>query len=217
MSRARRTALALCLLVALLAAAGGAPPRARADADPPSDVLILQNVYYPYHPKVSPQLQSQLDEITARARRAGFPIKVALVATPSDLGAIGQMFGHVVAYANFLQREIAYLRSQPTLAVMPNGFGTSATGPQGPAIVSKLPAPHTVDGMASGAITAVVQLAAANGHPLSTEGLAAATVHHRSSTPAIVVFAPVLLLVLAVLALTLLRRRRSPGRVGDDS
>ena len=212
MSFARRIALAFCLLAALLAAGGA--PRALADADPPSDVLILQNVYYPYHPKVSPQLQSQLDEITARARRAGFPIKVALVATPSDLGAIGQMFGHVVAYANFLQREIAYLRSQPTLAVMPNGFGTSATGPQGPAIVSKLPAPHTVDGMASGAIAAVVQLAAANGHPLSTKGLAAATVHHRSSTPAIVVFAPVLLLALGVVVLTL-RRRRSAGRAGD--
>ncbi|HXE46471.1 MAG TPA: hypothetical protein VN635_14915 [Conexibacter sp.] len=208
----RPIAPALCLLVATLALPA---PRALADADPPSDVLLLQDVYYPYAPKVSPKLQAQLDDAAARARRAGFPIKVALVARPADLGAIPQMFGHVVAYANLLQREIAYLRPQPTLAAMPSGFGTSMTGPRGPAIVRRLGAPQTADDMARGAITAVEQLAAANGHPISTAGLGGGrSGHHRSSTPAIVLFAPVLLLGLAFGGRALLGRRR---RTGDDS
>ncbi|HZV73100.1 MAG TPA: hypothetical protein VFF79_05225 [Conexibacter sp.] len=212
--RAATTALALCLVAALSAASAS---RALADADPPSDVLLLQNVYYPYHPKVSPQLQAQLDDITARARRAGFPIKVALVASRSDLGAVGQLFGHVASYASLLQREIAYLRPQPTLAVMPNGYGTDATGPQGPTIVNRLPPPRTVDGMARGAITAVEQLAAANGHPLKTNDLGGGrSAHHRTSSPALFLFAPVLLLVLAVAARSLLRRGR-PTQPAQDA
>jgi hypothetical protein len=203
--RAATAACALVLLAATLLATSA--PRALADADPPSDVLLLQNVYYPYPPKVSPQLQGQLDEVTARARRAGFPIKVALVASPADLGAIGQYFGHVTTYASFLQREIAYLRPQPTLAVMPDGYGTDKTGPQGPAIVSRLPPPRTVDNMARGAITAVEQLAAANGHPIKTDGLGGQTANHHPGTPAVVLFAPVLLLALVVAASSLLRRR----------
>lgn len=202
MKLARPIALALCLLAAL------APP-ALADADPPSDVLLIQNVYYPYRPQVSPQLQAQLDDAAARARRAGFPIKVALVAAPLDLGAIPQMFGHVAAYADFLQREIAYLRPQPTLVAMPTGFGTSATGPRGPAIVARLPPPRTADGMARGAILAVEQLAAANGHPIDTAGLGGGRMgHHRASTPVLVIFSPVLLLALAFAGSSLLRRRR---------
>jgi len=207
----RLIALALCLF-------GVAAPRALADADPPSDVLLIQSVYYPYQPKVSPGLQAQLDDVTARARRAGFPIKVALVATPQDLGAIPQMFGHVVAYANLLQREIAYLRPQPTLAAMPTGFGTSATGPRGPAIVSRLPAPRTVDGMARGAIVGVERLAAANGHPIGTAHLGGGRAgHHRASTPILVIFAPVLLLALAFAGRSLLLRgRRSPAAERPD-
>jgi len=214
--RFRPTALALCLLLAGLLALPA--PRALADADPPSDVLLIQNVYYPYAPKVPPSLQAQLDDAAARARKAGFPIKVALVASPADLGAIPQMFGHVAAYANFLQREIAYLRPQPTLVAMPGGFGTSATGPRGPAIVRRLGAPRTVDGMARGAIAAVEQLAAANGRPISTAGLGGGKRgHHRTGTPAIVLFAPVLLLALAFGGRTLLtRRRRSPGEDRRD-
>jgi hypothetical protein len=211
MSPRRPIALALCLLAALLVVLPA--PRALADADPPSDVLLIQNVYYPYSPKVSPKLQAQLDDAAARARRAGFPIKVALVAAPADLGAIPQMFGHVVAYANFLQREIAYLRPQPTLAAMPDGFGTSATGPQGPAIVRRLGAPRTADGMAQGAIAAVERLAAANGHPISTAGLGGGhSGHHRSGSSVLVLFAPLLLLALALGGRALLGRR---GRGGD--
>ncbi len=210
MSLRRPTALALCLVAALLALPA---PRAAADADPPSDVLLIQSVYYPYTPKISPKLQAQLDDAAARARRAGFPIKVALVATRADLGAIPQMFGHVVAYANLLQREIAYLRPQPTLAAMPGGFGTSATGPQGPAIVRKLPPPHTADGMAQGAIVAIEQLAAANGHPISTSGLGGGrSGHHRAGTSVLVIFAPLLVLALALAARPLLRRRRRPAQ-----
>jgi len=173
-------------------------------------VLLLQAVYYPYHPTVSHTLQAQLDDLTARARRAGFPIKVALVASPADLGAVPQLFGHVTRYARFLERELEYNRPQPTLAVMPGGYGTAATGPHGPAIVARLPAPRTADGMARGAIVAVERLAAADGHPLSTGGLGTRQTHRGGGTPAALVFAPLALLALGFAALSIRRRRGSP-------
>ncbi len=205
---------ALLRAATLLVAASVAlcPQQARADADPPSDVLLLQAVYYPYHPTVSHTLQAQLDDLTARARRAGFPIKVALVASPADLGAVPQLFGHVTRYARFLERELEYNHPQPTLAVMPGGYGTAATGPHGPAIVARLPAPRTADGMARGAIVAVERLAAAAGHPLSTSGLGSRQTPRGASTPAVLVFAPVALLAVGFVAVSIRRRRRGPPR-----
>jgi hypothetical protein len=214
----RSVTLTLCLVVALLAAVSATltASRALADADPPSDVLLLQDVYYPYQPKVSPRFQAQLDDLTARARRAGFPIKVALVASPADLGAVPQLFGHVARYARFLERELEYNRPRPTLAVMPDGYGTAATGPNGPAIVSRLAAPRTSEGMARGAIVAVERLAAANGHPLDASQLGIGKTHH-SGTSVLLVFAPLALLALGFAALALRRRRATTQLPADDT
>ncbi len=203
-------AVLLRVAMVLVASVAFAPARALADADPPSDVLLLQAVYYPYHPAVSHTLQAQLDDLTARARRAGFPIKVALVASPADLGAVPQLFGHVTRYARFLERELEYNRPQPTLAVMPGGYGTAATGPHGTSIVARLPAPRTADGMARGAIVAVERLAAADGRPLSAGGLGSRQSHRGGGTPALLVFAPLALLALGFAAISIRRRRGSP-------
>src|SRR5204863_9676702 len=55
-SRVRHTLMALLALGALALLPAGA----RGDADPPSDILLLQDVYTPFQPKVSATLQSQL-------------------------------------------------------------------------------------------------------------------------------------------------------------
>ena len=85
-----RALLALLLGVAVLAAAA---PTVLADADPPSDVLLLQSVYYPYQPPVSDKLRRTLDRVVAASQKAGYPVKVALVESQVDLGAIPQLFG----------------------------------------------------------------------------------------------------------------------------
>jgi hypothetical protein len=51
-----RKALAACLFVVMLA-----PAAARADGDPASDVLLGENVFYPYSPPVSTSLQQTLN------------------------------------------------------------------------------------------------------------------------------------------------------------
>ena len=53
MSRRLMRILAACILVVMLA-----PARASADGDPASDVLLGENVFYPYSPPVSAALQT---------------------------------------------------------------------------------------------------------------------------------------------------------------
>ena len=89
-------------------------------------MLIGENVFYPYSPTVSPALQSTLNAETAAASREHFPIKVALIPSPVDLGTVTSLYGQPQNYADFLDVEISYLDiRQLVLVVMPNGYGVS--------------------------------------------------------------------------------------------
>jgi hypothetical protein len=164
-----RSALATMLALAVLATCV-APGIAFADGDPASDVLLGQNVFYPYSPAVSVRLQEQLNRETAAARRAHFPIKVALIAAPTDLGAIPTLFGKPAQYAAFLDQEISFLNVKPLLlVVMPDGYGVQHLGAAATRAATALnkPAGHTTDDLAQAAILAVPRLASAAGHPIA--------------------------------------------------
>jgi hypothetical protein len=159
--------LAALVLAALLIAALPPAP-ARADGDPASDVLLGENVFYPYTPPVSAGVQKQLNAETAAARRAGFPIKVALIASPVDLGVIPDLFARPRQYADFLDQEISFETKQPLLVVMAAGYGVQGVdrAVQSAAVELPKPAGATSTGLARAAITAVGRLAAAAGHPI---------------------------------------------------
>ena len=113
-------------LIAVAAAAifvATVAPVALGDGDPASDVLLGQNVFYPYQPPVTASLQKTLDAETGAAQKAGFPIKVALIASPVDLGVIPDLFGQPQKYANFLDQEISFQTKQRLLVVMSTGYG----------------------------------------------------------------------------------------------
>src|SRR4030088_328664 len=155
-------------LVAVLAAATLLPVAARADGDPASDVLLGENVFYPYTPPVSASLTKQLNAEGAAAAKAGFPIKVALIASPVDLGVIPDLFNKPQKYADFLDLEISFQTKQPLLVVMPAGFGGAALGAPATAALKTLtkPAGKQSSDLARAAIPAIAKLAAASRHPL---------------------------------------------------
>jgi len=166
----RRAAVRIALL--LTAAALVLPSLAVADGDPASDTLLGENVFYPYSPPVARAVALKLDAQTAAARRAGFPIKVALIAGPTDLGAIPSLFGHPQAYARFLDQEISFRGAQPLLVVMPAGYGVQGvTGPAKLALTS-LPKPVGASStdLARAAQTAVAKLMSASGHSVKSPG-----------------------------------------------
>jgi hypothetical protein len=111
--------VALTLLVALLAVLPGA---ARANGDPASDVLYLQDTYLPYEPP-SEAAGSDLRAAVADANKAGYRTKVAVIAAPDDLGLVASLFGQPQVYARFLGAEIRAFFTGHLLVVMPQGFG----------------------------------------------------------------------------------------------
>jgi hypothetical protein len=157
-------------LLAGLAIAGAMPACALADGDPASDVLLGTSVFFPYSPPVSNGLEKTLIAETAAGARTHFPIKVALIASPVDLGAVPGLFGKPQEYADFLDQEISFLGGrQLLLVVMPAGYGVAGLPAAANAAVAALkkPAGAASNDLAEAAIAAVPELAAAAGHPIA--------------------------------------------------
>lgn len=211
-----RALLALLLGAAVLAAA--APP-ALADADPPSDVLLLQSVYYPYQPPVSDKLRRTLDSVVASSQKAGYPVKVALVGSAVDLGAIPQLFGKPAQYAPFLGREIAFKSKDPLLVIMPAGIATNNVSARAQQAIQgiKIDASKQSDGLVAAAIEAVPKMATASGHPVAAVPVPSSGSGKNgggSTSPLIVFGVPVLLVALAALVAAF--RRRGDDEEDDD-
>ena len=110
------------IVVAALVFAVCAAGTARADGDPASDLLVLRNIFVPYEAPSSASVTALTKQVQA-AYDAGYRVKVAVIATNIDLGAIPSLFGKPTAYAKFLGQELAGYYIGPLLIVMPAGYG----------------------------------------------------------------------------------------------
>ena len=121
----------LRFVIGIVAAVAVALPTgiARADGDPASDILLGSAVFYPYQPAVSASLQRSLTAEAATAKRGGFPVKIALIDSAVDLGAVPELFGQPQKYAEFLDQEIRFIYKGPLLVVMPTGYGITRVAP----------------------------------------------------------------------------------------
>jgi hypothetical protein len=140
---------------------------ARADGDPASDVLASQSLFLPSDGGIPAGQQQRLAALLQAAQRNGYPLRVALIATKSDLGSITELWRQPANYAHFLGQELSLVYKGPLLVVMPNGFGV-AVGGRPVAGLSGLQDPGPGgSALAASALTAVQRLAAAAGHPLA--------------------------------------------------
>jgi GNAT superfamily N-acetyltransferase len=217
--------IALMVACALLAF----PATSYADGDPASDVLLSQDVFFPYAPKAAPRLSNALTNLLKRTRQAGYPMKVALIESPGDLGANGTLFGRPLDYANLLAQELGTLRHGTQgggdlhlLVVMPAGFSGAGLGDRvdealGPV---QIQADAQSDGLARAAIEAVARLASANGHstPIPPEAKLAlaprAQSTKRSGTSVLPFVLPLAVVAIALVVTGLVsarRRRRAEG------
>ncbi len=168
---------------------------ARADGDPASDVLLSQDVFVPYS-GISATLERRLFALCGAAGRAGYPVKIALIASKSDLGVVPALFNRPQAYARFLSAELGGVVRGPVLVVMPAGIGLATQGHAATASATTTAtttalsavriAPGGSDALATAAIDVLPRLAAAAGHPVSntastaspSTGASAGTVRH---------------------------------------
>jgi hypothetical protein len=162
-------------IAAVLAAAFATMPAATAwgDADPASDFLPGFDSYLPYGNSVAKPTQGQLDKLLKIAKARNEPFKVAVIATPPDLGAVTALYNKPQQYAKFLYREIKPIVTGgqfTLLIVMPSGIGIigrDATTKGGKAAVAvKVPKGASPTVLAQTAVSTVEKIAAADGHPL---------------------------------------------------
>jgi cytochrome oxidase Cu insertion factor (SCO1/SenC/PrrC family)/thiol-disulfide isomerase/thioredoxin len=129
------------LCAALLVAVGGvgaAAPRALADGDPGSDVLVYQSLFALPDAGISAAAQVQIGQLLARAAAGGDPVRVAVIASPQDLGAVTAAWHRPQAYAAFLGYELSLAYKGRLLVVMPNGYGLHWPGHATAAALARL-------------------------------------------------------------------------------
>jgi len=210
---------------------------ARADGDPGSDVLVYQDLFVGSDAGLSVAQQLQLSGLLKGAVRAGMPVRVAIIASRSDLGAVTALWLNPRAYARFLGLELSLAYKQRLLVVMPNGFGFNWPGHStAPAynLLAKIAIQPGGAGLLKAAENAVQTLADADGvklRPAAGRSAGTATAPAAGAAPgagaastrvshpgraadsrAALIVAVLVVIALAVLAARWgLRRRASPG------
>jgi hypothetical protein len=196
------------LALAVLLAAVLPTPSARADGDPASDYLISQKVFFPYDLKVSPAAQQQIAALVDEANRAGFKIRVAMIWSSYDLGAITGLWRRPQTYARFLGAELKYVYRDRLLIVMPNGFGFNRPGHPATkeyATLSKIAIQPGPTGFVDATRTAVQRLAAASGVKLT--GAVTVKGDSQNRDRLIIVLGAIAALLVAIALRLVLRRR----------
>jgi hypothetical protein len=194
--------LAACVLV----------PAALADGDPASDTLITAQVFYPYYSNTPKPAVSRLQETVAEANKRGYPIRVAVITSPYDLGSVSALWHKPQPYARFLSLELAFAYKNRLLVVSPNGYGYVDRTKPDPAtlkLVKTVPIGKGTQGLLLTADKAVRTLAAKSGVELP----AAAPLKSGSGSSRdviVIAIAAALGALLVVLVEVLRRRRRGP-------
>jgi hypothetical protein len=218
--RARLRSLCTVLLLTVGYLSIALPAVARADGDPASDVLATQPLFLPADAGVSFAHENQLNGTLTRAASAGFPMRVAIIASRSDLGSVTALWRQPQTYAQFLGEELSLLYRGTLLVVMPNGFGLYGPARAVAAGQSALAGLHPAAGgpvLATAALSAVQRVAAAAGHPVTVPAAAAATpaaAGGSSAIPILVFVLGVALIAVAWTASLRARPARLPGRGG---
>jgi hypothetical protein len=189
------------------------------DGDPASDVLLQQDVFLPYQPQVCKQVKTALETATRRSSAAGYPVKVAVIGSISDLGSVPQFFGRPSAYADFLGQELssfsAHIKKRvagvPLLVAMPGGLALTHADPPAKDVVKQIKVPSDADpnALARAAVKAVPEIATAAGHPVQPVKVESGCSQKQST---VLLFAiPILLLLVAGLLVRFRRPDSEPS------
>jgi hypothetical protein len=213
------TRLRLVILFAALALLAGWAPGALADVDPASDVLPLQNVFLPYKPKVCSELSSALRKLTFTSKKTGYPVKVAVIGSKSDLGGAAYLFGKPQSYAGFLAQELVTFSpdfgtvyaNQALLVAMPGGFGLDHGGAKSERALKELSVPSGAkpNELVRASLNAIPKLARASGHSVVAPKVGSSC-SESGGTSVLIFIAPIAVLLLGgILVGSRSRLRRS--------
>jgi hypothetical protein len=194
----------VCAAALALAVLAYSTDPARADGDPASDVLTTQTLFLPQDAGISGAQLRELGSLLQAAANGGLPLRVALIASPTDLGSVTELWRQPETYARFLGEELSLTYRGRLLVIMPNGFGVFDQGlpvTAAQAVLRGLRLAAPGPGLGATALTAIRRVAAVSGHPLALPA-AVTTTRGRSGDSAswIAFLAGVVLIALAWVA-----------------
>jgi hypothetical protein len=218
-SSQRVSSRAFPLLLAVFALVSGwTSSSARADADPASDVLYAQSVFYSFDRLPTEAAQKRLNEVVAASGKAGYPIRVALIGDASDLGGVTALWKKPRTYAHFLGLELSFAYHDSLLVVMPVGIGYYKQGVDpaaGYASLRGVRVQEGIDGLADTAVQAVSRLATAAGHPIAVPPKGDSGGGSSGRNRLIILLAGLMVVTLGA-AMYVLRRREPAVTARDD-
>src|SRR4051812_37279164 len=157
------------MLRAFLAAAIAvlcAPAVALAHGDPASHYLETGSLYPSFEHQPSQNVELQLMGVLDAAKKAGFPLKVALVTGEGDVADNPEMLNKPQEYAEYVVGALVGSRvpvDAPVVIVTPAGIGVAGPGADE---MRGAVTGTTGDALARAAMTVVRDIAARAGHPL---------------------------------------------------
>ena len=215
-SRARLLAQVVASTVILALAAGSLATAARADGDPASDVLATQPLFLPQDAGIPLAQQNQLTTLLGAGANNGYQLRVAIIASSTDLGSVTELWHQPQTYARFLGQELSLVYRGPLLVIMPNGFGLESLNPAAsanPSALAGVKIPAGGAGLGAVALTAIQRLADASGHSVEIPAAATATtVAGSSNAIPVIAFAVGLALIVLAWGASLRARPPHPGR-----
>jgi hypothetical protein len=150
-ARRRRGVHLLELVLLLSIAAAATASAARADGDPASDYLVAQQTFVSPNADISSAVEAQLNALLTAARRGGYTLRIAVIQSSYDLGAVTALDKKPRLYARFLSQELRLIYKKRLLVVMPNGYGiveNAEPAPAEQAVLDELSPAGTTDGSA---------------------------------------------------------------------
>jgi len=204
----RRT---LPLLAAAAVCVAVLPSAARADGDPASDFLLSQQVFFGFGQNASAKKQAELQRLVEDAKAKGFEVRVALIGSRTDLGAVPVLWRRPQTYARFLGQELTLSYPRRLLIVMPNGYGIyrrdgGVTAAEKAALV-RLPAPGS--DLVGGAERAVQRLAALHGVHVEPTGASGGPSQNRERLEIVAIVLAVLIGLAIAKGVQVLRRPKA--------
>jgi hypothetical protein len=199
------------LFLLVLAAACLCAANAHADGDPASDYLYGQQVFFPFNVNIPKEKQQSFTALLAATNRSGYKIRVALIASTYDLGAVTALWRKPREYARFLDAEIQFVYEHRLLVVMPNGFGFAwphHSSRREYALLGKIPIESDGVGLVDAAETAVRTLAKASGVTIGATQPLPSPSRRNAHDRAVIVLVAVAVFAIAVLLRLALRHRR---------
>jgi hypothetical protein len=182
-NRALRARLVAVFAAILELGSGLLAGSARADGDPASDILATQALFLPQDAGASARQQAQLGVLIAAAHRSGYEIRVAMIASPADLGSVTELWQQPESYARFLGQELSLVYRGRLLVVMPAGYGlyrfAGRLSPEQSTLAGARP-PRAALGRAT--LAAIQHLAAASGYTVTVPSAVASATSSSTDT-----------------------------------